>query len=121
MIGSIILPLITILAGPVAPLNAAEIELQNVHPGYERNYSAMCETDMYWSEKRQEWNAAPQVLLPCIPMACVPTFCEEGIVRSDGALYCDDSDEIYPAGHWALNDWEEDAQPGDSVHYLTEY
>lgn len=120
MLGTIILPLIVVFGGPVAPLNAAEIELQATHPGYERNYSTTCETDMYYSERTGEWNQGP-ALLPCIPIACVPSFCENGAVRSDGALYCEDSDEIYPAGHWRIDDWQEDTQPGDSIHYLTEY
>lgn len=59
-------------------------------------------------------------LLPCVPRTCAPTFCESGVVTVDGSLVCLDSDEVYPAGHWAVDDWQEDG-PDSSVHFLVEY
>lgn len=71
-------------------------------------------------------------LLPCVPRASVPTFCETGVERSDGSLLCVDSDEVYSAGHWSVDDWQDDGQrclvdgvevtcPLESVHYTVEY
>lgn len=42
-------------------------------------------------------------LLPCVPAACVPTFCEDGVTQADGSLLCLDDDEVFPAGHWAYD------------------
>ena len=95
MLGTIILPLILVIASPEAlPL--------------ERVSSAYCET-------------SGNVALPCVPAACSATFCETGFVRMDGALVCVDSDEVYPAGHWMVDDFQEDGKPGDSIHYVVEY
>jgi hypothetical protein len=57
--------------------------------------------------------------LACFPMPdhCAPTFCEEAQPMLDGSLYCEDTDETYPAGHWTT-----DIGPdyGD-VQYTVEY
>lgn len=38
-----------------------------------------------------------------MPDHCVPTYCEDYVVHDDGSLLCADTDELYPAGHWAYD------------------
>lgn len=106
----LVLPLVTIFA------SAADVPAERVDSGYCRAITVAEGFD----------------LLPCVPAACAPTFCETGVERSDGSLLCVDSDEVYPAGHWATDDWQDDNQiclengvevtcPLESVHYTVDY
>lgn len=61
----------------------------------ERVSSAYCETDRF------------DVALPCVPVACRATACED-FVEVEGGLLCLDSDEVFPAGHYVLTDAQED-------------
>lgn len=75
----------------------------------ERNYSSYCE-------------ASGNVALPCVPVACAPTFCEDWSERGDGSLLCLDSDEVYAPGHFALYDaQEDDPVNGPEISAVVEY
>lgn len=102
--GILVLPLVTIFA------SAADVPAERVDSGYCREMAG----------------------LPCEPDHCAPVFCEDGVPRADGSLLCLDSDEVYPAGHWAVDDWQDDQQiclengvelscPLESVHYTVDY
>lgn len=101
MLGTIILPLVLIF-GNATPPNA-----ERLSSGYCGNVE-LVGGGVGWG-------------LPCEPIVCTPMFCEEGYETADGGLVCLDVDELYPAGHWSINDWREDEASGDSIHYLTEY
>jgi hypothetical protein len=90
MLGTIILATVTIIGTPAADLPAERLD------------SGYCDNTMYWSERHQEWEASPfGPALPCVPAECAPTFCEDGVTQADGSLLCLDTDEVFPAGHWA--------------------
>lgn len=91
MLGAIVVPLVVIVADPG-------------HLVPERAESAYCDATMVEGPRGWQFKAEPEgMALPCVPLACVPTYCETGVERSDGSLLCVDTNEVYPAGHWSID------------------
>lgn len=104
MIGLVVLPLIVILSGPT-PSNRLE--------------SAACwsgDVDVTFpgGGAAVDGHGYPVGIdsLPCTPIACVPAYCETWEETDNGSLVCYDTDETFPAGHWAFTtdpdfgDWQ---------------
>lgn len=105
MLGTIVLALTIIQADP------ATLSAERLDSGY-------CDTTMWQNPRTGEWATWPfGSPLPCEPIACVPTYCETFDQRRDGALVCLDSDDTFPAGHWAIAEGPDDHDAQVIVEY----